>query len=46
MKIRRSHVADDSAFSLFSGCTDVQEPYAVVILLEKDLVLIDLAQIG
>ncbi|XP_031435798.1 syntaxin-binding protein 5 isoform X2 [Clupea harengus] len=25
---------------------DVQEPYAVVILLEKDLVLIDLAQIG
>lgn len=32
--------------SLFSGSTDFQEPYAVVILLEKDLVVIDLAQIG
>lgn len=26
--------------------TDFQEPYAVVVLLEKDLVVIDLAQIG
>ena len=25
---------------------DFQEPYAVVVLLEKDLVLIDLGQIG
>lgn len=27
-------------------CADFQEPYAVVVLLEKDLVVIDLAQNG
>lgn len=27
-------------------CADYQEPYAVVVLLEKDLVVIDLAQNG
>lgn len=34
---------------LFTQCSrvpDFQEPYAVVVLLEKDLVLIDLAQNG
>lgn len=32
-------------FFLFSA-PDFQEPYAVVVLLEKDLVVIDLGQIG
>lgn len=31
---------------LLCYCADFQEPYAVVVLLEKDLVVIDLAQNG
>lgn len=33
-------------FFFFFSCADFQEPYAVVVLLEKDLVVIDLAQNG
>lgn len=28
----------------FSSFTEVQEPYAVVVLLEKDLIVVDLTQ--
>lgn len=33
-------------FWIFVRFADFQEPYAVVVLLEKDLVVIDLAQNG
>lgn len=46
VKVYPSRTVTDSGLCLRLYCADFQEPYAVVVLLEKDLVVIDLAQNG